>query len=124
MKISGITLLIQDDTNSIDFTPLIHELKNHPAINSRLTQLAETKPTTLELLFVTKEKIQTLNRDFRLANTSTDVLSFPTYSFRSKQPAKALLAGSIVIAPSQTNHPFMFLIHHSLGHLLGRHHPE
>ncbi len=101
-------------------------------------------PCSVELLFVTPEEIQNLNREQRQIDRVTDVLSFPSLDVsKGEQPALYadrtdytdgyLFLGSIVICAQQAlkqaqeyghrpEREFAFLAAHSILHLLGYDH--
>lgn len=87
----------------------------------------------VSLTFVTNEQIRELNRDYRGVDHETDVLSFPIDdSFELDGP---LLLGDIVISVEKAveqaeefGHPLkreiLYLVVHSMLHLLGYDHME
>lgn len=85
----------------------------------------------IEVIFAGMQRIRTLNRKYRGTDSATDVLSFPINEKVQANFDGAL--GSIVICPaiakknilheSQTlEQEIMFLIAHSIDHLVGIHH--
>lgn len=85
----------------------------------------------IEVVFVGKKRIRSLNKKFRGINSETDVLSFPL-SETVKKPFEGIL-GSVVACPdvaasnikneNQTlEEEIKFLIAHSIDHLVGIHH--
>jgi len=78
----------------------------------------------LNVAFVSKDEIQSLNKKYRHKNKPTDVLSFPIWKERSLIPKKGKVAlGDIIICPEQTeiDKNLKMLVRHSLNHLIGIH---
>lgn len=86
--------------------------------------LLDRDNTLIEILFVSNDEIQTLNKKHRGIDKPTDVLSFP----QSVVPtAKIVILGSIVIAPDvvkEKNEQMADVVKHGLLHLLGLDHEE
>ena len=94
----------------------------------------------VSLSFVDEEKIRQLNRDFRLIDRATDVLSFPIEDFFNDDRENILekpylMLGDVVICldvarkqADDLGHSFereiMYLTCHSIFHLLGYDHIE
>ena len=100
-------------------------------------------PVEVSVLFVDKEKIRELNKDYRSVDKETDVLSFPmTKSSKGKIIADkadydegVILLGDIVVCPEivekQSNkydnsfeYGILFVFTHGIFHLLGYDHSE
>lgn len=114
------------------------------AIRSVLAAQEIRTPVSVELIFVTEDTIQTLNRENRNKDAVTDVLSFPALPLRpGDQPDTAadagdctdgkIALGSIVICVDRAlqqareyghspRREFAFLAAHSTLHLLGYDH--
>lgn len=78
----------------------------------------------LNVTFVSKDEIQSLNKKYRHKNQPTDVLSFPIWKELSAIPKKGKVAlGDIFICPEQTevSKNLKMLARHSLNHLIGIH---
>lgn len=90
--------------------------------------------TVVSFNFVSKAKIQTLNRQYRRLNKPTDVLSFPIWQNLAQVPKKgAVNLGDIFISLGvlkesaqeknlDFNEVLKKIITHSLNHLVGKHH--
>ena len=84
-------------------------------------------PTHLEIEFLESNEMQTLNKEQRNKDKSTDVLSFPLYpnlASWQQQTVRGndILLGNIVICPeyaAQMGTPILDLIHHGILHILG-----
>lgn len=74
------------------------------------------------LKVVGKDEIQKLNKKYRNLDKPTDVLSFPIYDKLPKKSDKPVLLGDIIICPECATQDFLFLVKHSVKHLLGYHH--
>jgi len=80
---------------------------------------------TINIEFVSKEKIKSLNNKYRQTNKTTDVLSFPIWEKQDKMPKRGIIClGDIIICPRMTaiDKELDNLIKHSLDHLVGKHH--
>lgn len=77
---------------------------------------------SLEIDFVSKQKMRKVNKSYRSTDASTDVLSFP----QTKIPGqKVRILGNIIIAPDivqEENEEIDNVIKHGLLHLLGYDH--
>lgn len=127
-----IELLITDHTRLRGLPTITHRLKS---ILKRTTG----RPSLLELQLVTDQVMAWMNREFRKKNGPTDVLTFPTYIWRTKVQPDKLLLGSIVIAPAFAERKWLGrrarsleertrltqrLFRHGLNHIFGRHHKQ
>lgn len=80
---------------------------------------------SINISFVPKTKIQTLNKKYRKVDQPTDVLSFPIWDNLKNIPPKGEVAlGDIFIYPagSAKGKKLTNLVNHSLNHLIGKHH--
>jgi len=80
---------------------------------------------TLNIEFISKRNIKSLNKKYRRVDLPTDVLSFPIWENKIDIPKKGKVSlGDIVICPEMTdiNKDLAVLINHSLNHLVGKHH--
>ena len=81
--------------------------------------------STINISFVSKNKIQSLNKKYRKIEQPTDVLSFPIWKNLDEIPKNGEVAlGDIFICPEMTeiDKELENLIKHSLNHLVGKHH--
>lgn len=96
---------------------------------------------TVEVRWVDQPEIQRLNRRYRHVDRSTDILSFPLYSYRELQELRAqtkkepILLGSLVLCKVRIqdhaaqegvsyDEQVVWSIRHGLKHLLGYDHDE
>lgn len=79
---------------------------------------------SVNVFFVTKRKMRSLNLKYRKIDSSTDVLSFPIWESKTDIPATGEVGlGDIFICPEEMEFKKLgFLIRHSLDHLIGKHH--
>lgn len=103
------------------------------AILTVLNMEQHSENVEVSLTFVTNERIRELNRDYRGMDRETDVLSFPIDdSFEVEGP---LLLGDIVISVEKAveqatdfghslKREILYLVVHSMLHLLGYDHME
>ena len=80
---------------------------------------------TVNIEFVSKVKIKSLNKKYRRVDKPTDVLSFPIWENKIDIPKRGKVSlGDIVICPEMTDidKDLAALINHSLNHLVGKHH--
>lgn len=117
-------------------------LQGLPQVSRRLKSLIKRttpRPSLLELQLVTDQVMAWMNREFRRINGPTDVLTFPTYIWRTKVQPNKLLLGSIVIAPAFAERKWLGrratnlkerttilarLFRHGLNHIFGKQHRE
>ncbi len=81
--------------------------------------------SSLNIEFVSRKKIQALNKKYRQIDQPTDVLSFPLWSSIKEIPKEGEVSlGDIVICPEETalDENLAKLVEHSLNHLIGIHH--
>lgn len=100
-------------------------------------------PVEVSVLFVDKEKIRELNKDYRSVDKETDVLSFPmTKSSKGKiiadkadYDAGVIILGDVVVCPeivekqsdkyeNSFEYGLLFVFAHGILHLLGYDHSE
>lgn len=111
-----------------------------PQVTRRLKSVLKRttgRPSLLELQLVTDQVMTWMNREFRKINGPTDVLTFPTYIWRTKIQPDKLLLGSIVIAPAFAERKWLGrraksleertkllarLFRHGCAHIFGKHH--
>ena len=110
------------------------------------SELKQTAPLTAEVVFVSKEEIQQLNKTQRNVDKVTDVLSFPTldgirgkilnkkdYKLDLTDDGKSIFIGSIAICEERAkeqaveyghsvNREITYLLCHGLLHLMGYDH--
>lgn len=80
---------------------------------------------SVNVQFVSSQKIRALNKKYRRRDESTDVLSFPIWSKLEEMPKGTRLdLGDIIICPQETSlvEELPKLVTHSLRHLIGKHH--
>ena len=113
------------------------------AIDKALKTFFKDKTFAVSLTITDDREIQSLNKEYRQIDKSTDVLSFPQYEFTSplKVDGKfiveggAIILGDIIISAETAlrqseeychsfKREFIFLCIHSLLHLLGFDHIE
>ena len=81
--------------------------------------------SSLNITFLTKNKVRSLNRKYRKVDNPTDVLSFPIWKNLDEIPELGEVAlGDIFICLEMTDieKQLANLIKHSLDHLVGKHH--
>ncbi|MDO8686766.1 MAG: rRNA maturation RNase YbeY [Candidatus Berkelbacteria bacterium] len=85
----------------------------------------------IDIKIVSKDEIQKLNKKYRKLNKPTDVLSFPQFDKPPARHASAgvaggpkvpILLGDIIICPEMATDDILFLVKHSVLHLLSYHH--
>lgn len=88
----------------------------------------------IEVMIVSPEKIQEMNREYRHKDAVTDVLSFPLMN-KIEKSSRVDHLGTIVVCAEQArkqaalkkqslDNELKMLVKHSVRHLLGIHHPE
>ncbi len=80
---------------------------------------------SISITFLSPNKIQKINKQYCKIDKSTDVLSFPIWNNLSEIPSEgAVNLGEIIICPEKTDieKKLVFLVNHSLKHLIGIHH--
>lgn len=80
---------------------------------------------TVSVSFVSSDKIRLINNKYRKIDQSTDVLSFPIWNNSAEIPSCGEInLGEIIICPEKINsqNSLIFLVNHSLKHLIGIHH--
>ncbi|TPR53882.1 rRNA maturation RNase YbeY [Metamycoplasma neophronis] len=88
------------------------------------------KPVSVDVLFVTKNKMKKLNNEHRNKNYTTDILSFPLESEKELDFLDEVQLGQIIISPwkikkqaKEFNHglrrEFCYIFAHGIVHLYG-----
>ena len=114
--------LTERDSSTIGSEELDNLLKGYDAAFPDLQLLAD-------VILMTPDEIQALNREHRTIDEPTDVLSFPTIpnfqSLAAQAKTQPTLIGTIVICPEKAEvykETLIQLVHHGLLHLLGYDH--
>lgn len=105
--------------------PSAHHVLIKRVIKSFIDKYKINPQSQVNITFVSKTQIKTLNNEYRHINEPTDVLSFPIWSSLAEIPKNGeVTLGDIFICPKMTNidNNLSYLVEHSLKHLIGKHH--
>jgi probable rRNA maturation factor len=108
------------DNRTKEKIPAVKTIKQ--AILDTLKEKNVNNDIIVGLKVVGKSEIQKLNNEYRQINKPTDVLSFPIYEVTPKIADHPLLLGDIIVCPQCAQDDILFLVQHSILHLLGYHH--
>lgn len=125
-------ILIDNQNDELKLEDNFQE-KIKEAIKTSLNHLGYNDEYEISISIVDEEEIRLLNREYRGVDSITDVLSFPLYE-KNEIPSEGML-GDIVICSKRVieqaeefghskEREFVYLIVHSLLHLLGFDHIE
>ncbi len=111
-------------TNFIN-VPLRYHLLIKKVVKDFLEKYRINPQASVNVQFVSSQKIRDLNKKYRQRDESTDVLSFPIWPNPEEMPKRGEIdLGDIIICPQETSLAGRLekLVRHSLRHLIGKHH--
>lgn len=111
------------NTNNANNIPAKYRGKIRQTIASFIKKNRLNQQSTVSVHFVSKSRIQSLNKKYRQIDKPTDVLSFPIWPKRYEIPKKGKInLGDIFVCPDFAQEDIGEIIEHSLNHLIGKHH--